>query len=192
MRTLAPVEEKIRRAIRDARAKGLLISIVALQETLERQFNRTFTREYLARLSDKVARQTLMEIDRARIEERMNFTRENYRMVREKLIEIMYWDKYAHPGERPPQKRDIVEAAKSVAMLDLALLKAEIETGMYKKPIAEIAKEYQYDPLPPEVRAVVIAAWARGGLLPRAASTRATVSTAASPAARLAKPVHPQ
>ena len=60
----------------------------------------------------------------------MAFTRENYRMVREKLMEITYWDKVAHPGERPPQKRDVVEAAKSVAMLDLALLKAEIETGM--------------------------------------------------------------
>jgi hypothetical protein len=33
----------------------------------------------------------------------MAFTRENYRMVREKLMEIMYWDKNAHPGERPPQ-----------------------------------------------------------------------------------------
>ena len=52
-----------------------------------------------------------MEIDRAQIEQRMSFTRENYRMAREKLMEIMYWDKDAHPGERPPQKRDIVEAA---------------------------------------------------------------------------------
>jgi len=26
----------------------------------------------------------------------MAFTRENYRMVREKLMEIMYWDKDAH------------------------------------------------------------------------------------------------
>jgi hypothetical protein len=166
MRILPPVEEKLRRAIRDARAKDPLISIVALQETLERQFNRTFTREYLAKLSDKVARQTLVEIDRAKIEERMNFTRENYRMVREKLMEIMYWDKDAHPGERPPQKRDIVEAAKSVAMLDLALLKAELETGMYKKPIELLAKEVHYDPLPPELRMLVIAAWTRGGLLP--------------------------
>jgi hypothetical protein len=54
MRILPPVEEKLRRAIREARAKTPLISIVALQETLERQFNRTFTREYLAKLSDKV------------------------------------------------------------------------------------------------------------------------------------------
>lgn len=57
-------------------------------------------------------------------------------------------------------------------MLDLAILKAEIETGMYKKPIDAIAKEFQYEPLSGDVRAVVIAAWSRGGLLPRAAIER--------------------
>lgn len=98
----------------------------------------------------------------------MNFSRENYRIVRQKLMEIMYWDNAAHPGERPPQKRDVVEAVKSVAMLDLALLKAEIETGMYKKPIEKLAADIRYDPLPGEARAVIIAAWSRGGLLPRA------------------------
>jgi hypothetical protein len=41
-----------------------------------------------------------MEIDRAQIEQRMSFTRENYRMVREKLMEIMYWDKDAYPSRR--------------------------------------------------------------------------------------------
>ena len=30
-------------------------------------------------------------------------------------------------------------------------------------------KEYRYDPLPDEVRAVIIASWKRGGLLPAAA-----------------------
>jgi hypothetical protein len=33
-------------------------------------------------------------------------------------------------------------------MLDLALLKAEIECGLYKKPIEEIAKSFSYEPLP--------------------------------------------
>jgi hypothetical protein len=54
-------------------------------------------------------------------------------------------------------------------MMDLALLSAEIANGMYKKPIDAIAKEFQYEPLPGEVRAIVIAAWRRGGLLPAAA-----------------------
>jgi hypothetical protein len=37
--------------------------------------------------------------------------------------------------------------------------------GMYKKPIELLAKGIHYEPLPPGIRAIVIAAWQRGGLL---------------------------
>lgn len=162
------MEQELRRAIRDEHAKDPLITISRLQERLKDRFSRDFHRDYLGRLPHKVARETVMEIDRAQTKQRMAFTREDYRMVREGLMEIMYWDKAGHPGDRPPQKRDIVEAAKSVAMLDLALLKAEIECGLYKKPVEELAKEVRYEPLPGEMRAIVIAAWQRGELLPPA------------------------
>ena len=50
--------------------------ITKLQENLERRFNREFKHQYLAKLTEKVARQTLVEIDRAQIEQPMAFTRE--------------------------------------------------------------------------------------------------------------------
>jgi hypothetical protein len=65
-----------------------------------------------------------------------------------------------------------VEAAKSVVMLDLALLSPEIADGLYKKPIQTIAREIHYEPPPEEIRAVIISAWSRGGLLPNAAIER--------------------
>ena len=68
-----------------------------------------------------------------------------------------------------PLARDRIEAAKNLVMMDLVLLQAEIANGMYKKPLDAIVKQYRYDPLPDEVRAVIIAAWTRGGLLPPAA-----------------------
>jgi hypothetical protein len=52
---------------------------------------------------------------------------------------------------------------------DLTILQAEAAPGMYKKPVEAMAREFRFDPLPAEVRTVVIAAWTRGGLLPRAA-----------------------
>ena len=64
--------------------------------------------------------------------------------------------------------KDRVEAAKALVMLDLAVFKAEIETGMFKKPVDALAKEFQYEPLPADVRTIIIAAWTRGGLLPAA------------------------
>jgi hypothetical protein len=51
----------------------------------------------------------------------------------------------------------------------LAILQAEAAAGIYEKPIDMFAREVHYEPLPAEVRTVVIAAWTRGALLPRAA-----------------------
>jgi hypothetical protein len=75
MRILPDIEQSIRRVIRDERAKDPIISVVELQEKLERQFNRTFKHYYIKRLADKVSRQTLLELDRTQIEQRMAFTR---------------------------------------------------------------------------------------------------------------------
>jgi hypothetical protein len=41
-------------------------------------------------------------------------------------------------------------------MLDLAILNAEAAAGMYKKPIEVLAKDIRYEPLPAELRAIVI------------------------------------
>ena len=50
------------------------------------------------------------------------------------------------------------EAAENIVVMDSAILQAEAAAGMYKKPIDVPAREVHYDPLPPEVRMVVIAA----------------------------------
>jgi hypothetical protein len=167
MRVLPAVEEEIRRVVRDARARDPLISVAGLKTVLEKHFDRGFSHQYISKIADKVAREALIVADRTQIEERMNFTRENYRMMREELLKIVYW-KDGDAGSRP-RAQDRIEAAKSVVILDLALLNAEVTNGMYKKPVEAIAREFRYDPLPNEVRTVVIAAWMRGGLLPKAA-----------------------
>jgi hypothetical protein len=169
MRITPPIEDKIRRTIRDARSRDPLITVVAVQEELQRKFNRTFDRAYLAKLCNKVAVASRIELDRTQIEQRMSFTRENYRMMREELLKIVYWDpETATAGVPKPLAKDRIEAAKNVVMMDLALLSAEIANGMYKKPVEAIAREFRYDPLPDEIRTVVIASWQRGGLLPKA------------------------
>jgi hypothetical protein len=97
-------------------------------------------------------------MDRTRIKERMSFTHENYRMMRERLLKVIYCKpRDMLEGVRPPLNKDVIEAARNVVMMDLALLGAEIANGKYKKPIEAIVKEYRHDPLPDEVRAVIIA-----------------------------------
>lgn len=167
MRVLPHVEEQIRRVIRDERAKDPLITVLGLEHALEKHFNRGFSHQYVSKIADKVAREALIIADRTQLEERMNFTRENYRMMREELLKIVYWAPDNAPdGTSKPRAQDRIEAAKNVVMMDLALLSAEIANGMYKKPPEMMAKEFRYDPLPDEVRTVIIASWKRGGLLP--------------------------
>lgn len=169
MRILPAVEEEIRRVVRDARAKDPLIRVAGLEAVLEKHFNRGFSHQYVSKIADKVAREGLMEADRSQIEQRMQFTRENYRMMRERLLKIVYWERSKdNPDARPPYDEDVIEAATKLVMMDLALLKAEIECGMYKKPIEAVAREIRYDPLPDEVRTVVIQSWRNFGLLPAA------------------------
>jgi hypothetical protein len=38
---------------------------------------------------------------------------------------------------------------------------------MYKKPIEELTKTVHYEPLPAQMRQVIIAGWIRGQLLPK-------------------------
>jgi hypothetical protein len=90
--------------------------------------------------------------------------------VHRALCAIVYWKPDDHEDGKPrPLARDRVEAAKCVVMLDLAILNAEAAAGIYKKPIDVLAKELRYEALSGEVRAVIIAAWRSGGMLPPAA-----------------------
>ena len=43
---------------------------------------------------------------------------------------------------------------------------------MYKKPVEILAKEIRYEPLAPDVRAVIVQSWRNFGLLPAAPSRR--------------------
>lgn len=166
MRILPPVEEEIRRIIRDARAKDPLISVARLKAELEKHFDRGFSHQYVSKIGDKVAREAIVQADRTQIEQRLNFTRENYRMMREELLKIVYWTPDDLATISKPLARDRIEAAKNVVMMDLALLQAEIANGMYKKPIDVIAAEFRYEPLAPDVRAVIIRSWQNFGMLP--------------------------
>src|SRR5271154_247554 len=66
-----PVEEALKRFIRDQRAIDPLISYGALVENVSKRFNREFDQRYIKKLTDKIERQMFIEVDRAKIEERM-------------------------------------------------------------------------------------------------------------------------
>jgi hypothetical protein len=107
MRRLPPFEEKIRVQIRDEMAKKPLITVMAIKERMEEVFGRGFDYTYIRKLTGKVRNEISYEIDTAKIEPRLAFTRENYRLMREELLKIVYW-KDGDPIPKPlPRRRSI-------------------------------------------------------------------------------------
>src|SRR5580704_17356356 len=136
MRILPPFEEKIRSQIRDELAKKPTITMTALKQRLEQDYGRDFHFSYLRKLVGKVRNEIVHDVDRATIEPRLAELRENYHLMREELLKIVYWNPETAPqGVPKPLARDRVEAAKSVVMLDLAVLNAEAAAGMFKKSV---------------------------------------------------------
>lgn len=168
MKILPEFEEKIRRAIRDAYAIDPLMSVYSLQEMLETKFKRTFTRPYLTRQIKKLSGQMRHDLDHIKVSDRLKLTRETYRIVRERLLKIIYWrPEDARNGLKPPFHAEITDACYKLVMLDLALIEAEVKNGVYQKPIDALEKEVRYEPLPDEQRDFVIASWKRGGMFPQ-------------------------
>ena len=40
----------------------------------------------------------------------------------------------------------MTEAGKAIVAMDLAILKSEIDNGLYKRPIKILTKEFRYEP----------------------------------------------
>jgi hypothetical protein len=112
MRITPPIEDSIKRRLRDAMALDPLITISGLQQHLEEQFDRTFSFYYVRKLMYKIATQARMEGDRTKIEDRLTRLRETHRLAREKLLCILYWSpENSLPGIKAPLPMDIAEAA---------------------------------------------------------------------------------
>ena len=125
-----PVEEPLKQSTRDQRAIDPLVSHGALVENVSKRFNREFDQRCIKKLTDKFERQMLIEVDRAKIEERMAFIRENYRIVREELLKIVYWNPETAKPRMPKPRPRPHRSGQNLVMMDLALLRAEIANGM--------------------------------------------------------------
>jgi hypothetical protein len=117
MRYLPPFEEKLRTQIRNEMAMTPLITVMGIKERLEDHFNRGFDYTYIRKLVGKVRNEISYEIDTAKIEPRLAPMREYYRLVRERLAQIVWWK--PEYGGKPPINRDVNEAAKNIVMMDL-------------------------------------------------------------------------
>lgn len=93
------------------------------------------SKNYTAKLMNKVRKQALVESDRKKINERLAEVRERNRAHIEHLERLLYWkpECYHAYGIDEPKLKDKMATIKLINHLDLALLKAEFMVGMFGK-----------------------------------------------------------
>lgn len=166
MKIVEPIEDKLRQEVRLATAKDPVITVVGMQEVLEKKFGREFSRMYVSKLMHKVMGEARANIDRAKINNRLIRLRQTHDIARERLLRVLHWTE-DDKDLKKPLTRDIVEAAKNIVMLDIAVLNAEVANGLYKNlDEAAAAGSVRYPALPEEQRHHIVSAFEKWGMLP--------------------------
>jgi hypothetical protein len=166
MKILPPAQEKMMRAIRDAIALDPLISIRSLQEVLERRSIKIASREYLTKLVWKLNRELSVNVDRQKLSERIAQMKERQRIVVDRLIRIaFYTDDLKKEGLPPPSYRDQISALNAIMKLDLAIINAEMDAGIFERHFGTLEIERRNKPIPKEVRERIRQAFINWGMI---------------------------
>jgi len=158
MKVLPEKEEFLKTTIRNAIALNPLVSIRRMQEIVEKNTGRSISDKYLNRLMHKIRRQAVVQSDRKQINERLAEVRERYRVLMDDLCRTIYWrPEFLHDyGLQYPSFNERLAAMKLLAQLELALFRAERETGMFENKQTAINEMLQQGVLPTELREQVI------------------------------------
>lgn len=171
MKILQPQEEKIKLAIRDAIAVDPLISISRLQDVL---FNKGFksannqllTWHYIAKIVRKINREAVEKADRQKITERLVQSKERYRLVFDRLMRIaFYTDDLKKEGMSPPSYKDQISALNSIVRLDVAILNAEMDAGIFERHLGTLEIDKRNKPIPKELKEQIRRAMINCGMM---------------------------
>jgi hypothetical protein len=185
MKRTHEAEERIRRIIRDSIAVDPLISLRSLQDVLQRRNFQIGDLNYISKLRKKVETEALANIDRSEINPRLAKTQERFRLIFGKLNQIAFWPRDAEEKTMPPTYKDQIAALKALAQLDIALLSAEMDAGIFTRHIGLVEEQRRFVPLPPEQVDMIMGAFKAWGIGPGA--TLAMLKPARDAEARVIK-----
>jgi hypothetical protein len=172
MKKSAEQEHQLKLAIRDEVAKNPVISVLQLQGALHKRGFKTAEGNplhwhYLAKLVRKLNRERAMAVDAQKINERLAITKERYRVIIEKMWKIIDY-KFSYiesDGLYPPDADQIMKAANTIIKLDLAILKAEMDAGIFDRKLGSVdVNVYRAVPLDPELAERIAAGFKRWGI----------------------------
>jgi hypothetical protein len=172
MKKTAEQEVQLKLAVRDIIVRNPLISGHQLCRDLATKGFRTANGNpldwyYVAKLVRKLNREKALAVDTQKIGERLAITKERYRVIIEKLWRIIdyKWEYLELYQEYPPKTDEVLKAANTIIKLDLAILKAEMDAGIFERKIGTVdINVYRSVPLDPEKAARIAEAFERWGI----------------------------
>lgn len=136
--------------IRKTVALDPLVSLRKIQKILGDNNYPIRKLEYIAKLRDRVHRRAIAELDQTLITERITETTERWKLSFVKLMQIAFGE--PRPGEIPPKPFDQIMAITKLMELDLKLLSAQMDAGMFQRHIGLIEHEHRIVPIPAELK----------------------------------------
>jgi hypothetical protein len=165
-------EHQLKLAIRDIVVRNPLCSVHQLRRDLLDKGFKTANGNpldwyYVAKVVRKLNREKALAVDQQKINERLGIMKENYRVVIEMLWRIIdykfeYIEKY---HLYPPKNDERIKAANTLIKLDLAILKAEMDAGIFDRKLGSVELNvYRAAPLDPEKAAAIAGAFRNWGI----------------------------
>lgn len=158
-------EANLRRIIRDAMAVDPLITYTSLKDLVERKYKRPVDREYIAKLAKKVNGEMMVVADREKVETRIEYMRESYRIVREELFRIAFPSENTLPHQYP-KVSERIRALELIAKVDQNLIKTEMDLGLFTRHLGQLDIDHRLKPLDDDVRSKIVAAFKAWGVTP--------------------------
>lgn len=164
-------EAEIKREIKIAMAIDPLISSRRLQKRLwERgMYASTAGRQvdinYILKLVRKINAEAKNEIRNEEIENRMSETRERFKVIFDRLFKIAFWEwDYLHEGIAMPEVKDQIKAMETIMKMDIALIEAEMDAGIFKRNLGTLELESRNRQVTPERKQAIRVAMRNWGL----------------------------
>jgi hypothetical protein len=172
VRKTTETEHQLKLAIRDILAHDPLTSVQKLQRDLKtRGFktanDNTLDWHYVSKIVRKLSREASLAVDQQKIQDRLAITKERYRVLVERLWRIIdyKWEYLEQFGLYPPKTDEIIKAINTLVKLDLAILKAEMDAGIFERKLGSVdLNVYRAAPLDPEKAIQIAEAFKRWGI----------------------------
>ena len=177
MKILPQQEAHLREMVRDSLALDPLMTVRRLQKIITNNTHRTISDKYLMRLMHKVRRDVVIHSDRKKLTDRLAEIRERHETLRKQLLRIAYWSPVgsADHGITRPKASEQINAIKTVVQMDLALLKAELEVGIYEDRRVALEEMLREGLLPQELHEQVVGVFRTWKLRPSPMNVKSDV-----------------